>query len=60
MNWKKNLKVYAAQDQHLKIQISNLQMNWEKLCPNLSLTVKNKMGNLHKKGWSHFKLNIND
>ena len=26
----------------------------------LSFTVENKMGNLHKKGWSHFKLNIND
>ena len=31
-----------------------------KLCPNLSLNVENKMENSHKKGWSHFKLNIND
>ena len=23
-------------------------MNWEKLCPNLSFTVENKLGNLHK------------
>ena len=35
-------------------------MNWEKIFPNLNFTVENKMGNLHKKGWSHFKLNIND
>ena len=35
-------------------------MNWEKICSNLSFIVENKMGNLHKKGWSHFKLNIND
>ena len=35
-------------------------MNWEKLCPNLSFTIKNKIGNSHKKGSSHFKLNIND
>ena len=26
----------------------NLQMNWEKLCPNLSFTAENKMGNLCK------------
>ena len=25
-------------------------MNWEKLCSNLSFTVENKMGNLHKAG----------
>ena len=31
-------------------------MNWEKWCPNLSITVENKMGNSHKKVWSHFKL----
>ena len=30
---------------------------WERICPNISFTAKNKMGNLHKKGWSHFKLN---
>ena len=35
-------------------------MNWEKLTPYLSYTVENKMGNSYKKGWSHFKLNIND
>ena len=35
-------------------------MNWEKICPNLSFTVENKMRNSHKKkDWSHFKLDIN-
>ena len=38
----------------------NLWMGWEKLCPNLSFTVENKTGNLHKREWLHFKLNIND
>ena len=37
----------------------DLWTNWEKLCPNLIFIVENKMGNSHKKGWSHFKLNIN-
>ena len=31
-------------------------MSQERRWPNLSFTVENKMGNLHKKGWSHFKL----
>ena len=53
-------KVYTAQNQHFKIQILNLWMNWEKLCPNLSLTIENKMGNSRKKRWSDFELNIND
>ena len=52
----KNLKVYTAQDQHFKIQILNLWINWEKLCPNFSFTVENKMGNSHKKVWSHKKV----
>ena len=30
------------------------------LCPNLSFAVENKVGNSHKKGWSHFILSIND
>ena len=42
------------------IQMLNLWMSKENLCPNLSLTVENKMENSHKKGWSHFKHNIND
>ena len=32
-------------------------MNWEGICRNLTFTVENKMGNLHKKRWPHFKLN---
>ena len=38
----------------------NLWMGWENLCPNLTFAVKSKMGNSHKREWSHFKLNIND
>ena len=56
----KNLEVYTVQDQHYKIQILNLWTNWENLCPNLSFAVENKVGNSHKKGWSHFILSIND
>ena len=58
MNWEKllNWEVYTAQDNY----ILNLWMNWEKLCPELSFAVENKVGNSHKKGWSHIKLNIND
>ena len=56
----KNLEIYTVPDQHFKIQMLNLWMSWEDLCPNLSFTVENKMGNLHKRGWPHFKLNIND
>ena len=50
----KNLEIYTAPDQHFKIQMLNLWMSWE------TFTVENKMGNSHKRGWSHFKLNIND
>ena len=35
----KNLEAYPAQDQYFNIQILNLRMNWEKLCPSLSSTV---------------------
>ena len=45
--------MYAAQDQHFKIQILNLWVNWETLCPNLSFTVENKMENSHKKEHDH-------
>ena len=44
----KNIEVSTAQDQHFKIQILKLWMNWENLCPNLSFTVENKMENSHK------------
>ena len=56
----KSLKIYTSPDQHFKIQMLNLWMSWENLCPNLSFTVENQMGNSHKRGWSHFKFNIND
>ena len=44
-----NLEVCTAQDQHFKMHILNLWMNWEKLCPNESFSVKNKIGNSLKK-----------
>ena len=43
-----------------KSQFSNFLENWEKLCSKFSFTVENKMEKAHKKGWSHFKLNIDD
>ena len=55
-----NLEIYTARDQHFKIPMLNLWMSLENLCPNLSFTVGNKMENSHKRGWSHFKLKIND
>ena len=45
----KNLEIYTAPDQHFKIQMLNLRMSWENLCPNLSFTVENKMGNSRKR-----------
>ena len=54
----KNLEIYTAPDQHFKIQMLNLWMSWENLCPNLTFTIENKVGNLQR-GWSHFKLKIN-
>ena len=56
----KNLEVHTAQDQHFKIQILILWMNWKRIWSNLSFNVENEVGSLRKKGWSHFKLNIND
>ena len=61
MNWEKlGNKIYRAPDQRFKIQMLNLWRNWENLCPDLSFTVENEMGDSHKRGWSHFKLNRND
>ena len=40
---------YIAPDQDFKIQMLNLWMSWEKLCPNLTFTVENKIGNSHKR-----------
>ena len=55
----KSLETYTAPGQHFKMQMLNLWMSWENLRPNLNFTVENKMGNSHKRGSSHFKLNIN-
>ena len=32
----------------MKNPLSNLWMNWEELCPNLSFTVENNTDNLHE------------
>ena len=63
MNWEKlGSMLDTAQDQHFKIQILNLSMNWKKLCPNLSFTVEKRWEIDIRKGLlkSHFELNIND
>ena len=54
-----NLDIYTTLNHHFKIQLLNI-WSWENLCPNWSFTVENKMGDSHKRGWSYFKLNIND
>ena len=54
------MEIYAAPDRHFKIKMLNLWMGWENLCPDLTFTVENKIGNSHKRGWSHFKLNLID
>ena len=59
MNWKKLGNIHIRH-QHFKIQMLNLWMSWENLCPNLNFTVENKIGNFDKRGWSHFKRNISD
>ena len=50
MNFEKLVEVYTAQDQRFKIQMLNLWMNWEKLYPNVSFTVENKIGIHIKRG----------
>ena len=60
MNWEKLGNIATAPDQHFKIQMLNLWMSWENLCPNLSFFLENKKGNSQKRRWSHFKLNLND
>ena len=56
----KNLDICTAPNQHFKIQMLNLWMSWENICPKLRFSDENKMENSHKRGWSHFKFNIND
>ena len=41
---------YTAPDEHFKIPMLNLWMRWGNLCPNLSITVENKMENSYKRG----------
>ena len=50
MNWEELVEVYTALDQCFKIQMLNLWMNWEKLYPNVSFTVENKIGIHIKRG----------
>ena len=59
INWEK-LENMHSPGQHFNIQMMNLWMSLENLCPNLTFTSENKMVNSLKRGWSHFKLNIND
>ena len=56
----KTLAYTQPQNSISKCKLLNLWMSWENSCPNLSFTVKNKMENSHKRGWTHFKLKIND
>ena len=42
VNWDKFESTALVQDS--QVPILNLQINWERLCPNLSLTAKNKIG----------------
>ena len=60
MNWEILGSIHKPRPKPFKIQILNRWMNWQKLCPNLSFTVENKIGNSQKKGWSHFERNINN
>ena len=55
MNWEKLGNIHSPRP-NFKIQILNLWMSWKNLYPNLTCTVEKKMGNSHKRGWSHFKL----
>ena len=62
MNWEKlgNIQSPRPRFKNPNVEFMDVWMSWENLCPNLTVTVANKMGNLYKRGWSHFKLNIND
>ena len=55
MNWEK-LGNKHSPEHHFKLQMLNLWMSWENLCPNLTFTVENEIGNLHKIGYHIFKL----
>ena len=53
MNWEKLENIHSPRPTFQNPNV-NLWVSWE------TFTVENKMGNSHKRGWSHFKLNIND
>ena len=59
MNWE-NIGSMHSSRPTVKIQNFEYMGKLEKFMANLRFTVENKMRNSHKKGWSHFKLNIND
>ena len=58
MNWENIGSIHNPRP--FKIQNFEYMGKLEKFMANLRFTVENKMRNSHKKGWSHFKLNIND
>ena len=59
MNWE-NIGSMHSSRATFKIQSFEYIGKLGKFMANLSFTVENKMRNSRKKGWSHFKLNIND
>ena len=59
MNWKKLGNKHSPKPAFQNPNVESM-VKWENLCPNLRFTVENKIGNSHKRAWSHFKLNIND
>ena len=59
MNWE-NIGSTHSSRATFKIQSFEYMGKLGKFMANLRFTVENKMRNSHKKGWSHFKLNIND
>ena len=59
MNWEKRRNIHSPIPTLQNPNVESLD-EWENLYPNLSFSGENKMGNSYKRGWSHFKLNIND
>ena len=57
MNWEKlgNIHSLTPTFQNPNVEFMDELGN---LCPDLSCTVENKLGNSHKRGWSHFKINL--
>ena len=59
MNWE-NIGSMHSSRPTVKIQNFEYMGKLGKFMANLRFTVENKMRNSQEKGWSHFKLNIND